>query len=173
MNLLKSGKHDDAFYTEMWQQVNATGAWQGEVWDKRKNGEIYPKWLTITAVKDNHGVTTNYVGTHIDISVRKAQEDEIKLLAFYDSLTQLPNRRLLRDRLQQALINAKRHKLYGALLFIDLDNFKTLNDTLGHDIGDLLLIGVANRLKLCIREADTIARLGGDEFIVMLEKNYR
>ena len=103
MNLLNSGRHDEAFYIEMWDCINRTGTWQGEIWDKRKNGDIYPKWLTITAVKDAAGVVTHYVGTHIDISERKAAEDKIKHLAFYDPLTQLPNRRLLRDRLHQAL----------------------------------------------------------------------
>ncbi len=169
MNLLKSGRHDESFYNAMWDSIHATGTWQGEIWDKRKNGEIYPKWLTITAVKDAAGAVTHYVATQIDISDRKAAEDEIKYLAFYDPLTKLPNRRLLRDRLQQALIGNNRSNLFGALLFIDLDNFKTLNDTLGHDMGDLLLQEVASRLSACVRECDTVARLGGDEFVVMLE----
>lgn len=170
MNFLQSGLHDSDFYTEMWACINKTGSWQGEIWDKRKNGEIFPKWLTITAVQDDAGRVTHYVGTHIDISERKAAEDEIKHLAFYDPLTQLPNRRLLRDRLQQALANHLRSGEYGALLFIDLDNFKTLNDTLGHDQGDYLLQQVAQRLTACVRECDTVARLGGDEFVIILEK---
>ncbi len=169
MNILKSGAHDQKFFTEMWHSINTTGTWQGEIWDKRKNGEVYPKWLTVTAVKDATGAVTHYVGTHIDISDRKAAEEEIKHLAFYDPLTKLPNRRLLRDRLQQALLGNSRSNMYGALLFIDLDNFKALNDTLGHDVGDLLLQDVAARLTSCVRECDTVARLGGDEFIVMLE----
>lgn len=169
MSMLKSGRHDDAFYAAMWNAINTTGSWQGEIWDMRKNGEIYPKWLTITAVKDADNRVTHYIGSHIDISERKAAEDEIKILAFYDPLTKLPNRRLLLDRLQQTLAGINRSRMYGALLFIDLDNFKTLNDTLGHDKGDLLLQQVATRLTACVRESDTVARLGGDEFVVMLE----
>lgn len=170
MSILKSGRHDQAFYAEIWNCVERTGAWQGEIWDKRKNGQIYPKWLTITAVKDDAGIVTHYVGTHMDLSERKAAEDEIKHLAFYDPLTRLPNRRLLRDRLQQSLVLHARKQLYGSLLFIDLDNFKTINDTLGHDKGDLLLQQVAIRLSSCVRECDTVARLGGDEFVLMLEE---
>ena len=116
----------------MWETINRTGTWQGEIWDRRKNGEIYPKWLTITAVKGDDGIVTHYVGSHIDITERKAAEEEIQHLAFYDPLTRLPNRRLLMDRLQQALASSARSGREGALLFIDLDNFKTLNDTLGH-----------------------------------------
>ena len=168
-DLLRSGRHDAAFYRAMWDAVHRTGIWQGEIWNRRCNGEVYPEWLTITAVKDDSGQTTHYVGTHTDITQRKAAEDEIRHLAFYDSLTLLPNRRLLRDRLHQALAASARNQRQGALLFIDLDNFKTLNDTLGHDIGDLLLKQVALRLTASVRESDTVARLGGDEFVVMLE----
>ena len=169
MNLLKSGRHDDAFYAKMWDCLHRTGAWQGEIWDRRKNGEVYPKFLTITAVKDAANQVTHYVGTHIDISERKAAEEEIKHLAFYDPLTKLPNRRLLMDRLHQSLANYARTGMYGALLFIDMDNFKILNDTLGHDTGDLFLQEVANRLLSSVRQCDTVARLGGDEFVIMLE----
>ena len=169
MNILKSGRHDDSFYAAMWESLNRYGTWQGEIWDKRKNGQIYPKWLTITAVKDDTGMVTHYVGTHIDISDRKAAEDEIKSLAFYDPLTKLPNRRLLRDRMHQMLVTHARSKMVGALLFLDLDNFKTLNDSLGHDKGDRLLQQVAMRLVASVRECDTVARLGGDEFVIMLE----
>ncbi len=167
--LLKSGRHDANFYTAMWRSLGQAGVWQGEIWDRRKNGEVYPKWMTISAVKDDKGATTHYVSTHSDISERKAAEEEIKHLAFYDPLTQLPNRRLLLDRLHQALATSRRIARHGALLFIDLDNFKILNDTLGHDQGDLLLQQVAERLSSCVREGDTVARLGGDEFVVMLE----
>jgi len=169
MNIFKSGRHDAAFYDAMWDCINRTGEWQGEIWDRRKNGEIYPKWLTITAVKDDHGAVINYVGTHTDITERKLAEDEIRKLAFYDPLTRLPNRRLLTERLKQAQAASNRSKQIGALLFIDLDDFKTLNDTLGHDRGDLLLQQVAERLSACTRESDTIARQGGDEFVMILE----
>jgi len=145
------------------------GAWHGEIWDRRKNGEIYPKWLSISAIKGADGNVTHYVGSQQDITARKAAETEIKNLAFYDHLTGLPNRRLLHDRLRQALISSKRTGREGALLFMDLDNFKTLNDTLGHHVGDLLLQQAAGRLKSCVREGDTAARLGGDEFVVLLE----
>ncbi|WP_292551038.1 GGDEF and EAL domain-containing protein [Methylobacter sp.] len=168
--MFHSGCHDTAFYAEMWECIHRTGSWQGEIWDQRKNGEIYPKWLTITAVKDNAGNVTHYVGSHTDISARKASEDEIKQLAYYDPLTALPNRRLLLDRLQQALATSTRSKKYGALLFIDLDNFKSLNDLLGHDMGDILLQQVARRLIDCVREGDTVSRQGGDEFVIMLEE---
>jgi diguanylate cyclase (GGDEF)-like protein/PAS domain S-box-containing protein len=169
ISLLKSGRHDAAFYAAMWECIGRTGYWQGEIWNRRKNGEVYPQGLTIAAVRGEAGEITHYVSTMSDISLRKAAEDQIKHLAFYDSLTQLPNRRLLLDRLQQALAASSRSALEGALLFIDLDNFKILNDTLGHDKGDLLLQQVAQRLVACVRESDTVARLGGDEFVVMLE----
>lgn len=167
--VLKSNRHDVAFYTAMWGELHSKGTWQGEIWNRRKSGESYPEWLTITAVNDANGKTTHYVGAFQDITARKAAEDEIRNLAFYDPLTRLPNRRLLLDRLQQAVAASSRNGRYGALLFLDLDNFKTLNDSLGHDIGDQLLIEVAGRLHACVREGDTVARLGGDEFIVMLE----
>jgi len=167
--MLQSGRHAAAFYAAMWESVERSGAWQGEIWNRRKNGEVYPEWLMITAVKDDTGLATHYVGTFADITRRKTAEAEIENLAFYDPLTQLPNRRLLLDRLKQALASSTRNERYGALLFLDLDNFKTLNDTLGHDIGDLLLQQVALRLATCVREGDTAARLGGDEFVVMLE----
>ena len=168
--LLSSGRHDEGFYRAMWQSLLDTGSWKGEIWNRRKSGEIYPEWLTITAVKDGEGIVTNFVATLTDITGRKAAEDEIRNLAFYDPLTQLPNRRLLMDRLHQALASSERSRHRGALLFIDLDHFKTLNDTLGHDKGDLLLQQVAQRLTTCVRKADTVARLGGDEFVIMLEE---
>jgi|GEM_PF-6145281 len=167
--LLKSGRHDLDFYRAMWEAIQRTGTWQGEIWDRRKNGEVYPEWLTISAVMGSDGVVTHYVGSHIDITKDKAAEETIKNLAFYDPLTGLPNRRLLIDRLHQAFASSARSGREGALLFIDLDNVKSLNDTLGHDIGDLLLQQTAQRLESCLREVDTVARLGGDEFVVMLE----
>jgi diguanylate cyclase (GGDEF)-like protein/PAS domain S-box-containing protein len=167
--LLKSGRHPPEFYAEMWRQLAVSGAWSGEIWDRRKNGETYPKWQTISAVRGPDEEITHYVAAFTDISERKEAEQRIHDLAFYDPLTRLPNRRLLLDRLQQALSLSARNGHYGALLFIDLDNFKSLNDTLGHDMGDLLLIEVAERLQGCLRGSDTAARLGGDEFVVMLE----
>ncbi len=167
--MLKSGRHDQAFYEAIWANLHKTGIWEGEIWNRRKNGEIYPEYLAIAAVKNPNGVVTHFVGTLTDITLRKASEEEIERLAFYDPLTQLPNRRLLQERLKSALASSHRSGQKGALLFIDLDNFKALNDTLGHDMGDLLLQQVAARLNACVRENDTVARLGGDEFVIMLE----
>ncbi|MEI2623017.1 MAG: diguanylate cyclase [Giesbergeria sp.] len=152
----------------MRQSLERSGSWQGEIWNRRKNAEIFPEWLTISAVIDNEGRVTHYVSTLTDISLRKAAQEEIQQLAFYDALTRLPNRRLLHERLQAAMAASARSGRQGALLFIDLDNFKTLNDTLGHDMGDHLLQQVAKRLLTCVRDRDTVARLGGDEFVVML-----
>ena len=166
---LSSGRHDQDFYSAMWKSIERTGAWQGEIWNRRKSGDVYPEWLMITAVKDEVGRTTHYVGTFTDVTLRKKADVEIANLAFYDPLTGLPNRRLLLDRLKQAIASSIRNARYGALLFLDLDNFKTLNDTRGHDIGDMLLQQVAQRLVTCVREGDTVARLGGDEFVLMLE----
>jgi diguanylate cyclase (GGDEF)-like protein/PAS domain S-box-containing protein len=167
--ILKSGRHDKAFYQDMWQSISQTGSWQGEIWDRHKNGKIYPKWLTISAVRGDDGAITHYVGSHLDITERKAAEEQIRQLAFYDPLTQLPNRQLLLDRIKRALVLSERSGLKGALLFIDMDNFKSINDTMGHAMGDKLLQQVAERLNSCVRESDTVARLGGDEFVVMLE----
>jgi diguanylate cyclase (GGDEF)-like protein/PAS domain S-box-containing protein len=165
---LSSGRHAPEFYAAMWERIHSLGSWQGEIWNRRKGGEIFPEWLTITAVKDSHGEITHYVGTLTDITQRKTAEDEIKHLAFYDPLTRLPNRRLLLDRLQLAMASSARSGRQGAILFLDLDHFKALNDSLGHDQGDLLLQHVAQRLSFCIREGDTAARFGGDEFVIML-----
>ncbi len=166
---LASGRHDRGFYEAMWHRINQSGSWQGEIWNRRKSGEVFPAWLTITAVKNDAGLATHYVSTFNDITTRKSAEDEIMNLAFYDPLTKLPNRRLLMDRLVQTLATGTRHDRKAALLFVDLDNFKTLNDTLGHANGDLLLEQVAHKLCACVRDGDTVARLGGDEFVVMLE----
>ncbi|MBS0348724.1 MAG: EAL domain-containing protein [Proteobacteria bacterium] len=167
--LLRSGHHDSGFYAEMYASLETTGTWQGEVWNRRKSGEIFPEWLTITVVRDGAGRISHYVSALTDITLRKEAEYEIKNLAFYDPLTHLPNRRLLLDRLKHVLSSLGRSQRQGALLFIDLDNFKTLNDTFGHDMGDLLLQHVAQRLSGCVREGDTVARLGGDEFVVLLD----
>lgn len=168
-NILSSGRHDDEFYTTIWKSISEKGSWEGEIWDRRKNREVYPAYLRITAVKDTAGTITHYVVTFIDISQNKAAADEIKNLAFYDPLTQLPNRRLLVDRLKQALVSSARTSRHGALLFLDLDHFKVLNDTLGHDFGDMLLQQAAERLKNNVRDDDTVARIGGDEFVILLE----
>lgn len=168
--ILNSGRQSKKFYAAMWKQLLNTGTWAGEIWDQHKSGRIYPIWQTITAVKDEAGKTTEYVAIFNDITARKQAEEDIRKLAFYDALTQLPNRRLLMDRLRLALSTSARNKYYGAVLFLDMDKFKTLNDTLGHDYGDLLLIEVAARLQSCVREVDTVARLGGDEFVILLEE---
>jgi diguanylate cyclase (GGDEF)-like protein/PAS domain S-box-containing protein len=167
--ILSSGRHNASYYSLMWDSINNTGTWVGEIWNKRKNGEQYPAYQTISSVKDAKGEISNYVATFTDVTERKLAEDEIEHLAFYDPLTQLPNRRLLIDRLKQALPSHARSGKDGAVLFLDLDHFKTLNDSLGHDVGDLLLQQVSERLIHSVREGDTVARLGGDEFIIMLE----
>lgn len=167
--LLNSGRQSPDFYQAMWLSINLSGAWEGEVWNRRKSGEDYPVYLMVTAVKDALGSVTNYVSTQTDITYEKAAAEAMKNLAFYDSLTKLPNRRMLLDRLNQALANSARSGRRGALLFLDLDHFKNLNDSLGHASGDALLQQIAARLAQCVREVDTVARLGGDEFVVLLE----
>jgi diguanylate cyclase (GGDEF)-like protein/PAS domain S-box-containing protein len=169
LRMLKSNTHDAGFYERMQETLHRDNYWQGEIWNSRKNGQIYPEWLTITAVVSKDGKITNYICAFFDITERKQAEEKIHNLAFYDPLCQLPNRRLLFDRIHQAVTTSARNHSCAALLFIDLDNFKILNDTRGHDIGDLLLIEVGQRLQSSIRESDTLARLGGDEFVVLLE----
>ncbi|HQT26735.1 MAG TPA: EAL domain-containing protein, partial [Burkholderiales bacterium] len=144
------------------------GGWDGEIWNRRKNGEIYPKWLSIHLVKDRDGRITNFIALFSDITERKASFEQIEHLAHYDALTNLPNRSLLNERLDSAIAAAKRNGSRVAVLFLDLDRFKHINDSLGHFAGDLLLQAVANRLKRCIREIDTVARIGGDEFVMVL-----
>lgn len=168
-DILKSGRQSGEFYRNMYKSLRENGRWSGELINKRKNSDVYPEYLTITAVKDGKGQTTNYVGMFTDISVTKAASERIENLAFFDPLTNLPNRRLFSDRLAQALVNSSRSNNFGALVFLDLDHFKSLNDTLGHDYGDLLLKQVALRLSSCVREGDTVARLGGDEFVLLVE----
>ncbi len=169
ISILKSGRHDTAFYTAMWESLLTLGTWQGEIWDRRKNGEIYPKWLSITAVRGSDGIVTHYVGTHTDITERKEAEQQIKQLAFYDPLTQLPNRRLLQERLKHGINMERRDGRQLGLLMLDLDRFKTINDSLGHLAGDELLQQVAERITSRLRDVDMVARLGGDEFVVLLE----
>ncbi len=166
---LQSGRNDDAFYQEVWDCVAATGQWAGEMWINRKSGETYPAWVNIAVVRSPEGDITHYVSTQMDISERKAAEEEIRILAYYDSLTGLPNRRLMSDRLQRSINKSERTGMGGALLVVDLDNFKDLNDTLGHEVGDDLLRQVGARLEQCVRRIDTVARLGGDEFVLLLD----
>jgi diguanylate cyclase (GGDEF)-like protein/PAS domain S-box-containing protein len=166
--MLNSDHHAAEFYRDIWETVARTDRWQGEIWERAKDGGVFTKWLTISAVKDGDGAVTNYIGTYYDLSERKRAEERIKELAFFDQLTGLPNRALLLDRINHALNTSARTGIHGALLFIDLDNFKTLNDTLGHDKGDLLLKEAGRRLACCVRATDTVARLGGDEFVVLL-----
>ncbi|MCP3664413.1 MAG: EAL domain-containing protein [Gammaproteobacteria bacterium] len=166
--ILNSGKHPPEFFKQMWSTIGSQGVWKGEIWDRRKNGNIYPEWLTITAVKDSNNKVEHYVATFRDITERKASEAKILHQAFNDTLTDLPNRRLLQDRLKQAISRANRHSHTGAILFLDLDHFKRINDSLGHHIGDILLQIVAKRLLSVLRQEDTAARLGGDEFVILL-----
>jgi len=171
-NLLSSGQHDKTFYSSMWESINRTDAWQGEIWNRRKNGEMFPEWLIITAVKEpdeKNEHVNNYVASFSDITSRKAAEEEIKQLAFYDPLTQLPNRRLLQERLKHSIDVERRDGKRLALLMLDLDRFKAVNDSLGHLAGDELLQQVAVRISARLRDVDMVARLGGDEFVVLLE----
>lgn len=168
MNILKSGRHDEDFYAAMWDSITHTGTWQGEIWNQLKNTEVLPTFVTITAVKNNSGEVINYVATYTDITERKVIEEKINNLAFYDSLTQLPNRVLLADRMHQTLARCRRNQEIAAVCMLDLDGFKQVNDTLGHASGDQLLWDVAQRLKECIRQEDTAARFGGDEFALLL-----
>jgi diguanylate cyclase (GGDEF)-like protein/PAS domain S-box-containing protein len=167
--ILISERHDKQFYKDILKTLRYEKSWVGEVWSKRKDEVINPYRLTITAVSNDHGQITNFVAAISDIREFKEAQESILQLAFHDPLTQLPNRRLLQDRLRQAIVNSTRTHCYGAVIFIDLDHFKTLNDTLGHNFGDMLLVEVANRLQDCVREGDTVTRLGGDEFVVMLQ----
>lgn len=166
--ILASDQHSQAFFSAMLAAINTHGYWAGEVLTRRKNGQIYPNSLSITVVKDADNNISNYVGTSIDISANKDAANVIEQLAFSDVLTKLPNRRMLSDRVHLCLSNSRRSGKKGALLFLDLDHFKTLNDTRGYAIGDLLLKEVASRLQACVRDSDTVARLGGDEFVVLL-----
>ncbi|WKE66301.1 EAL domain-containing protein [Gallaecimonas kandeliae] len=169
-NILNSGIQDQAFYQTMWEKINLDGLWQGEIWNKRKSGDVYPQWLSIRAVKDDQGEVLHYVGVFSDLSDRKAAEDRIAFLAFHDPLTGLPNRTLLVDRCEQALLQAKRDGHCLALIYLDLDRFKAVNDSLGHDIGDTLLNEVVARIQPLCRDGDTLSRQGGDEFLLLLPR---
>ncbi|MFZ3287695.1 MAG: EAL domain-containing protein [Telluria sp.] len=168
-SLTRSSRHDDAFYRRLWKDLVDTGFWRGEIWKLRKNGELYLEWATLSAVRDNGGACTHYVSVFSDITQVKQAQDKLDHMAHHDPLTTLPNRLLFHDRLQHALLRAGREDQQLALLFIDLDRFKNVNDTLGHHVGDELLKQVAAALAGKLREGDTLARLGGDEFIVLLE----
>lgn len=171
--ILHSDLHNDIFYEDLWQQLTSEGRFEGEIWDRRKDGAIFPIWQCITAVRNGHGETTHYVAVFTDLSEKKKFEEYISQLAFYDPLTDLPNRRLLLERIEQILVQAKRKNTYAAILYMDLDRFKVLNDSLGHQVGDQLLIQVASRLKNSIREEDTPTRLGGDEFVILINSDTR
>jgi diguanylate cyclase (GGDEF)-like protein/PAS domain S-box-containing protein len=166
---LRSGLHGPEFYDSMWQALIKNGHWQGEIWNRRRGGEAYPEWLTITAIKDQNGRATHYVGVFHDITETKRNEETIVYQAYHDALTGLPNRTLFNDRLTMAVAHAQRKHQGLAVLFLDLDNFKQINDSLGHAVGDLLLQSVARRLTRWLREEDTVARIGGDEFIILLQ----
>lgn len=172
-NFLRSGKHEKGFYQTLWQSINVFGKWQGEIWNRRKNGEIYAEWLTISTIKDDKGKVTNHVAIFSDITSVKLAQNRLIHLAHHDGLTGLPNRLLFNDRLDQAIMKSYRDNSLVAVVFIDLDKFKPVNDKFGHRIGDLLLQAVAERLRGCVREEDTIARLGGDEFTIILEDIFK
>jgi len=166
--ILHSGRQDKMFYEDMWQSLGETGQWQGEIWNRRKNGEVYPEWLSITAIHDGSGKTSQYVSLFNDITEQKENEARIAHQAYHDALTDLPNRLLFHDRLDVALAHARRNNKMLAVMFLDLDRFKNINDSLGHFAGDCLLQGVAERLTHCVRQEDTVARMGGDEFTILL-----
>lgn len=166
--ILQSGQHDSDFYRAMWQKILETDHWQGEIWNRRKNGEIYPEWLSIALVRDGNGAISHYVGLFSDITKRKQAEKKIYFRANHDVLTGLCNRMLFAERLEQTIKQARRTQNCTAILFIDLDRFKRVNDTLGHNVGDFVLQETARRLQDCVRETDTVARISGDEFLILL-----
>lgn len=169
-SILNSGRQDPGFYDTMWRELLATGRWEGEIWNRRKNGELYAEWLAISTVRDDRGSAEYFVGIFSDISTIKDNQDDLVNLAYYDPLTGLPNRLLFQDRLHQTLEHARRDGQNFALCFIDLDGFKPINDNYGHLAGDEVLEQVASRLKGCVRAVDTVARLGGDEFVILADQ---
>lgn len=166
--ILQSGMQDKQFYKKMWNDIKQHGVWKGEIWNKRKDGELYLEWLTISVVKDQKGNVTNYVAIFSDITEHKRNVEQLTRLALYDTLTNVPNRYLLEKELESIIRMSKKHNQSFALLFLDLDRFKNINDTLGHRVGDMLLKETAQRLKRMLRKQDTIARFGGDEFVIIL-----
>ncbi len=169
-NLLRSGRHPKSFYDDMWSSLAEHGHWRGEVYNRRKDGELYLQELSISAVVNQVGEVTHYVGIFTDITLRKEREARLEYLATHDSLTGLTNRTLFIDRLNHALARAERNQRLAAVMFIDLDGFKSVNDTYGHELGDRMLRSVAKRLGSCVRQTDTLARFGGDEFAVLIEE---
>ncbi|MEA1988936.1 MAG: EAL domain-containing protein, partial [Pseudomonadota bacterium] len=170
MRIIQSGRHDKAFYQKMWKDVEVYGFWQGEVWNRRKSGEIFPEWLRITKIMGQQGEVANYIGNFSDISQRKKIEEELEFLAFYDPVTELPNRRLFNDRLEQDLLHCKNGSHALAVLFIDLDNFKHVNDTFGHAFGDELLCAFSQKLQDLLSDDITLSRFGGDEFVIIFSE---
>lgn len=166
--LLHSGRQTADFYEDLWRDLLANNRWEGEIWNRRKDGKIYPEWLSITAVMDDAGEVTHYIAIFSDISSQKESEERLYYLAHYDSLSKLPNRLAFHDRFQQAISRARRNHNEVAVMFLDLDGFKQVNDTLGHNAGDQVIREVAIRLGTAMRETDTIARFGGDEFTILL-----
>lgn len=166
--LLKSGHQDAAFYVDMWQDISNTGHWCGEIWNRRKDGEVYPEWINISAIKNDKGVLTNYVGISSDITLLKQHEKQLEHIAHYDALTGIPNRILLIDRMHQAQAQTLREQNLLAVCYLDLDGFKPINDTFGHEAGDKVLVEISKRIGLALRGGDTLARLGGDEFVILL-----
>jgi diguanylate cyclase (GGDEF)-like protein/PAS domain S-box-containing protein len=169
IRLLRSGRQDRAFYQNMWECILATGGWQGEIWDRRKSGEIHQQWVQINTVRNDVGEPTHYVGVFTDISRMHHAQSHLEYLAHHDGLTGLPNRSLLYSRLRHTIERARRDSTLCAVLFIDLDGFKAVNDTLGHEAGDELLQLAGNRMRQRLRDSDTLARLAGDEFVVVLD----
>jgi len=168
-SFLRSGRHDAEFYRSLWQSLADTGHWSGEIWNRRKSGEIFPEWVNINVIEDTAGQVSNYIAVFTDISAYKRSEQRLEFLAQHDPLTQLPNRVLFRDRLEHALKTAERSQRKTVLMFLDLDRFKQVNDRIGHQAGDVLLQNVAERLRRTLRDEDTVARIGGDEFTILIE----
>jgi diguanylate cyclase (GGDEF)-like protein/PAS domain S-box-containing protein len=167
-DILNSGRHDTAFFDAMWEELDQRGHWEGEVWNRRKNGELFAEWLSVSAILGKDGQKQYYVAMFSDITKRKQDAERLVYQANYDGLTGLPNRRLLQDRVHQSLAEATRNKEQMAVLYLDVDNFKFVNDSMGHNLGDALLVEISRRIKPCLRENDTVGRLGGDEFLILL-----